>query len=258
MLPHDAMVFAENKCLCVGYQDVDQLKGIVVRLALLGIDHDRNMLMADLLSDIEGCQPIGLDGLGTGHPLLKHGLDVFTIDAFQNFHSRESDRLIFCRRHDEDGDFAGATTSLVTTLLDSSTEEGVVDLDQACELVPSVSRLHCLANLVQHSSGTLKADVDLAGQGQGRQATLVSCDQVDGPEPFHERRPGAMHDRSRSERSLEFAINTLIQHALLKKVSVVATASWTTKTIGPTKFEQALPTGLFGPEPALKGDQIHA
>lgn len=211
MLLHDPMVCAENKRLCVGYQDVDPLEDIIVGLSLLGIDHNRDVFMADLPGDVEGCQSVGFNGLAANHPFRKHSLDVIAVNVFQYFHPRKGDRLIPCRGHDEDGNFAGAATSLVAALLDSATEEGVIDLDQASELVPSVSCLHGLANLVQHGPGALEADVELSGQGQSRETTLVRRHQVNGPEPLHERRPRAMHDRSCGKRSLKLALNALIQ-----------------------------------------------
>ncbi len=257
MLSHDPMVRTENKRLCVGYHDVNPLEDVIVGLTLLGIDHDRDVFMADLLGDVEGWQPIGFDRLAVGHPFLKHGFDVITVNVFEYFHSREGDRLIPCRSHDEDGNFACSAPSLVAALFDSATEEGVIDLDQASELVPSVSRLHGLAYLVQHGPGALEADIDLSRQGQSREATLVRSDQVDSPEPLYERRPCAMHDGSSSERSLELALNTLIQGTIFKVISFMESAPRTTEALGPAQLKQAFPAGLLSSKPALEGDQVH-
>lgn len=201
MLTHDAIVRAKCERLCVGDQYVDPFEDIEVGLAFLGIDYDGIVLMPDFLDDVEGWHSIGFDGLSAGHTLFKYGLDVLSIDVFQSLHSSESDRFIPCFRHDEERDFAGSAASFVPALLDSPAEEGVIDLNEAGEQVFGVSGLHGLANFVQHDPAALEIDVDLAGQSQRREATLVSRDQVDGPEPFHERRPGAVYDRTRCERS---------------------------------------------------------
>lgn len=257
MLSHDPMVRAENKRLCVGDHDINPLEDVIVGIALLGIDHDRDVFMADLLGDIEGGQPIGFDRLAVSHPFLQHGLDVITINVFEHFHFREGDRFILRCGHDEDRNFACSAPSLVAALLDSATEEGVIDLDQASELVSSVSRFHGLANLVQHGPRALEADIDFSRQGQGREATLVRCDQVDGPEPLHKRRPCVMHDRSSGKRSLELAINALIQRTIIKVIGFMAPTTRTTEALGPAQFKQAFPAGLFISEPALEGDQVH-
>jgi len=257
MLFHDPMVCAENKRLCVGHQDVDPLEDVIVRFALLGIDHDRDMFMAEFLGDVEGWQSVGFDRLVANHPFLKHGFDVITVNFFEHFHPREGDRLFPCSGHDENGDFGGTATSLVAALLGTAIEEGVIDLDQACELVASVSCLHGLANLVQHGPRAFEANVDLSGQGKSRKTTLVRRYQVDGPEPLNERRPRRMHDRSCGKRSLELALNALIQRTLFKVIGFMVSTSGTVEALGPAQFKQAFPAGLFVPKPALEGDQVH-
>ena len=76
------MVGVDNERFALDTRMFDLHKDVGVGLAFFGIDHDRDMLMADLFGNVEGRQPIGLNGLSAGHPLLKYGLDVLAVDFY--------------------------------------------------------------------------------------------------------------------------------------------------------------------------------
>jgi len=257
MLLHDSVVGSQDEGFRVGNQDVDPFEDVEVRLPLPGVDDFRSVLVAEFLHRAEHRQPIGLDPLRLGHALSDRGFDLETVNVFKHFHLGKSDGLILDGGHDQDGHLARPTAALVAALVHPALEEGVIDLDESGELVFCVAGLHGLSDLVEHSPGALEADVDLSGQGQSRESALVRRDQVDGPEPFHERCPRPMHDDPCREGCLMLAGGALVQQAFLQEIGLVTAAARATETIGPAEREEALATCFFGPEAALESDEVH-
>ena len=147
----------------------------MVGLCLLFVNHFRVMRMPHPFDHVEYRQPITFDVLPWLHVTLKDALHMRSINAFKNFHLRKANGFIMGCGHDEDRDFACSAASLVSTFIGATFEKGIIDLDQAGELVLSVSGLHCLTNFVEHHLGTFDADIELSRQGQGGIPPLVGA-----------------------------------------------------------------------------------
>lgn len=125
--------------------------------------------------------------------------DCVAFDIFDHFHSCESDGFVFHSGHDDDGNLVRTTPALIATFIDSAFEKGIINLDKSSQLITGVASFHRFANLMQHGPCALETDIDLSRQGQSREASFISADEENCPEPFDQRRPGPVHNCSSSE-----------------------------------------------------------
>ena len=87
-----------------------------------------------------------------------------------------------------------------------ATEVGVVDLNDALELVDVLARGHRAVDLVVQQPGSRVAHAKLALHRQRRQTRLGLADQVDGQEPGGQRQLGVFKEAAGGQRGLKFPV----------------------------------------------------
>ena len=257
MLLLNTVVRAEDERFSIRNQYVDPLQHVITRRALLGVDNLFVVNHIDIFYDVVGRKSIGADCLTWSYALCQNRLDLLAVNIIDHFHFGEGDGFIFHGGHDYDRHFACSTPAFVATLVDTSFEKGVIDLDEARQLVSSVADFHSFADLVQHGPGALEADIYLSGQCQSREPSFICADEENGPEPFDQGRSGPVHDCACGEGCLVLAFKALIQHAFFNAIRLMTTTIWASKAFRPTQSEESLLASFFCRELFLERNEVH-
>lgn len=107
----------------------------------------------------------------------------FPVDGRDLLHGDKPGTLVpVLNRHHHRGFAFGAAASLSPAA--TTTDPGMVDLDQIVQPLVGVPSSHGNADLAQHPAGCHLGNHDLFGKTNGRNAALARGSQVDRPEPL--------------------------------------------------------------------------
>ena len=169
---------------------------------------------------------------GFSKPLKHRQLDAGRESLFGGLHGRH------------EGGFAlGASPGLAAGTL--TAQVGVIQLDEARELVLLVPFQHDLHELVLHPPGGVVGDTQMAAQLHGRYAFLVLGNQVDTQKPGRQGELGGFEDSTSRHGGLPVAAVTLLELSVSNPAALVVAAMGTFEAIRPAPGEQCVETLLF-------------
>ncbi len=139
-----------------------------------------------------------------------------------------------------------------------TTDVSVVCLDDTTEFVLEDGVSHGFADLLRHTPCCLVGNTDGSLKLFGGDAFLIATHQPDGDKPLPERCPGAVEDRSGSNRELVSASGALPDFSFFNPIGMFGSALGTSNAFGPTLVAKEDFALALGGEPFLEFENIHA
>jgi len=152
---------------------------------------------------------------------------------------------------------AGSTTATLSSRL-LATDISIIGFDNTTEFVLEGSVSHSFANLLRHTPRCLVGNTEGSLKLFSGDTFLVTTHQPDGDKPLPERCPGAVKDRSSSNRELVSASGALPHFTFFDPIGVFGSAFGASNALGPTLVAKEDFALALGGEPFLEFENIHA
>ncbi len=215
------------------------------------------MLKAEIFKSPEGSPSVGADPLARREGSLGHIQDVEEIRVLGDFHSDEGGIAGPIGADGYPNRFRAAGFSSRFPLDPFSPEEGIIQLDEAGQLIAAVPVGHGGSDLVAHRpDGLIGADAQEALSFQHGDAVLVVAHEKDEPEPLAQRGPGFVEDGPGGQRDLIPAAFALVKTPAAVVSRPVASAARAVKPFGPAMALKVFAAGEFGGESALNTEHV--
>ena len=242
MLGTGAVIGAVNKCLCIAdhvMQPFEQLAIGIEDLVLVKVTLRQRFAV--------GIETICLDDGTVGNSASGEILNGNALDIGCQLHPQVDRMSLLILGNGNKNRLISSGSATLSGIISFFTcaKVRIVTLYDTTQDVMLIPHLHGSADPAKHIPGSFVANFNLTGQRQGRDAALVTGNQIDCPEPFGQGQVGAVHDGIGCQRGLMMAVCALILSAVLEGVSVATAADRTLKTIGPFDCVEIFHTRLL-------------